>query len=272
MNSIDSINSINSNVPLCHCHKFDQIKSKIEDIYFENTTCGPNAFSRGSGQKIVSFTFYETNENSSLPKSDKTREYFKGIKENLMLLKLFYPNYIMRLYYQASNKTLSKLCSLACTENILDLCPAESLPLFGDTTSVYPLIWRFLPAIDPQVDIFFSRDLDSRISAREAAVVQQFLQSDGKVHIMRDHPAHGAPIMGGMWGAKVKQTRKEFHESFKKIFKNGVAYVNRTYGGWDQIALQRFIWPWAKNSNFNLLMTLIIAKNSPIAIVFQQRG
>ena len=69
----------------------------------------------------------------------------------------------------------------ACSDPYLDICPALSLPLFGNTTSVYPLIWRFLPAIDPQVDTFFSRDLDSRISSREAAAVKQFLQSNGQV-------------------------------------------------------------------------------------------
>ena len=61
---------------------------------------------------------------------------------------------------------LCALCILACEDSSLDLCPANSLPLFGDSRRLYPLIWRFLPAIDPQVDLFFSRDLDSRISAR----------------------------------------------------------------------------------------------------------
>ena len=71
----------------------------------------------------------------------------------------------------------------ACQDPLLDLCPAISLPKFGNATKLYPLIWRFLPAIDPQVDIFFSRDLDSRISQREVAAVSQFLQSDVKVGV-----------------------------------------------------------------------------------------
>ena len=72
----------------------------------------------------------------------------------------------------------------ACQDSLLDLCPAISLPKFGNATKLYPLIWRFLPAIDPQVDIFFSRDLDSRISDREAAAVSEFLKSDVKVRLM----------------------------------------------------------------------------------------
>ena len=42
-------------------------------------------------------------------------------------------------------------------------------------------ILRFLPVIDPQVDIFFSRDLDSRISEREVAAVKEFLNSEEQV-------------------------------------------------------------------------------------------
>ena len=58
-----------------------------------------------------------------------------------------------------------------------------SLPKFGNATKLYPLIWRFLPAIDPQVDLFFSRDLDSRISLREVEAVTEFLNSDVQVAI-----------------------------------------------------------------------------------------
>ncbi len=70
-----------------------------------------------------------------------------------------------------------------------------------------------------QVDTFFSRDLDSRINHREVAAVREFLSSDKSVHVMRDHPAHVAYMMGGMWGAKVNETRKQFLKSFKNMFK-----------------------------------------------------
>ena len=60
---------------------------------------------------------------------------------------------------------------------------------------------------------------------------------------MRDHPAHSAPMMGGMWGARMDTAaaRGSFKEAFKKMLRNGVSYVNRTLGGWDQIALQRLV-------------------------------
>ncbi len=70
-----------------------------------------------------------------------------------------------------------------------------------------------------QVETFLSRDLDSRINPREVAAVEEFLASDkAKVHVMRDHPAHVAFMMGGMWGAKVSKLRKEFLQAYKKMF------------------------------------------------------
>ena len=48
-----------------------------------------------------------------------------------------------------------------------------------------------------------SRDLDSRLSAREEAATQEWLHSGLAVHAMRDHPHHTQPLMGGMWGARL---------------------------------------------------------------------
>jgi hypothetical protein len=128
------------------------------------------------------------------------------------------------------------------------------VPRLGNATRLYPLIWRFLPVLDPQVDAFLSRDLDSRVSAREADAVSEFLASGASVHVMRDHPAHTAVIMGGMWGARLSGetggTRHRFQQAFAKMFKNAVAYVSRLKGGWDQVALQRYVWPWAKRQTF----------------------
>lgn len=85
------------------------------------------------------------------------------------------------------------------------------------------------------MELFLSRDLDSRISPREVAAVSEFLASEQEVHVMRDHPAHTAVIMGGMWGAKVIQTRHRFKKAFTEMFKNGISYISRLKGGWDQV-------------------------------------
>ncbi len=52
----------------------------------------------------------------------------------------------------------------------------------------------------------------------QVAGVREFLSSDKHIHMMRDHPAHVAYMMGGTWGAKVNKERLNFFTSFKKLF------------------------------------------------------
>ena len=64
-------------------------------------------------------------------------------------------------------------------------------------TDLVPTIWRFLPAVDPLVDEFHSRDLDSLVSQREFDAVNEFRNwKNAQFHIMRDHKMHSAPILG----------------------------------------------------------------------------
>jgi len=119
---------------------------------FNLTTCGLRSFLRGNNQKVVSFTFYD-----DFVPNLKERKYFLGIRENLRLIKKLYPGFSMRLYYQTSKHQVTEdLCTLARSEPSLDLCSVTTVPLLGNVSHVYPLIWRFLPAIDPQVDVLLS--------------------------------------------------------------------------------------------------------------------
>lgn len=214
-------------------------------VPYNLTTCGGSAHRRGLKQRVVAFTFFQ----QDTLKAKENRNYFQGILENLELMKALYPGFVMRLYYQVDQTdVLQRLCSVYCNNlHEMDLCPAVDNPRLGNMSRLYPLIWRFLPSIDPQVDLFLSRDLDSRLSEREQAAVNQFLDSASMIHVMRDNPNHGTSMMGGMWGTKLNRTvRAKFKESFRAIFKDGIAYANRSLGGWDQIALRRYVWPWAK--------------------------
>lgn len=68
------------------------------------------------------------------------------------------------------------------------------------------MFWRFYPACEGDtehdVEAWISRDCDSRLNAREAAAVDNWLKGPSLVHVMRDHPYHNTQILGGMWGAK----------------------------------------------------------------------
>ena len=50
-----------------------------------------------------------------------------------------------------------------------------------------------------------------------------------QVHVMRDHPAHTASMMGGMWGAKVEAVRTDLRQSFAAMFKVRRINVTRLY-------------------------------------------
>lgn len=95
------------------------------------------------------------------------------------------------------------------------------------------LFWRFEPASDPAVDVFISRDLDSRLNPREAAAVQDWLSSDFEFHSMRDHYQHTVPILGGMWGCR----RNAW------FGKQLDAWTTRSEKGSDQDFLAQKIWP-----------------------------
>ena len=64
------------------------------------------------------------------------------------------------------------------------------------------MFWRFYPCSDPTVDVMISRDSDSRLSIRDKAAVDEWLNSNKKFHILRDCCQHGWPICGGAWGAR----------------------------------------------------------------------
>lgn len=85
-------------------------------------------------------------------------------------------------------------------------------------------LWRFYPASDPDVDVFISRDTDSRINRRERAAVNQWLESGKSLHVMRDHHYHTFQIMAGMWGFRglIPNIQKQISEFISSY--NGSEY------------------------------------------------
>ena len=62
---------------------------------------------------------------------------------------------------------------------------------------------RFTAIDYPEVGIAFSRDCDSFINRRDIYCITNFIYSDKKFQIIRDHPdSHNVEILGGMWGIK----------------------------------------------------------------------
>ena len=139
-------------------------------------------------KRVISFSLWGEN-----PK------YTVGAVKNARLCAEVYPGWIARFYAGACVpiEILRQLRSLGA-EVVEKREPGDWRAMF----------WRFEAASDSEVEAMISRDCDSRLNAREAAAVFEWMESDAPFHIMRDHPAHCARILGGMWGVKAPLLRE----------------------------------------------------------------
>ena len=134
-------------------------------------------------KKVISFCLWGS-----------TPRYTIGALKNAQLATQIYPDWTCRFY-------VAKCVPMSIIQNLTMMSNTELIVMNepGDWNGMF---WRFHPASDPSVDVMISRDTDSRLTLREKAAVDDWLASDKDFHIMRDHPAHDAPIMGGMWGVR----------------------------------------------------------------------
>lgn len=110
---------------------------------------------------------------------------------------IFGPDWITRIY--VGKDVPNSVCEI-----LLSLPQTECIPLPEEDPDWNGMFWRFWAISDPDVDVVIFRDTDSRPSTRDSAAVKEWMDSGKTIHIMRDHPYHTEPIMGGMWGCRAK--------------------------------------------------------------------
>jgi hypothetical protein len=189
-------------------------------------------------KKVISFSIYGDN-----PK------YTIGLIRNLELIKEIYPEWITYIYF---NDTVP-------ISIINEVKSFDKVEIFDMTHLRIPgMFWRFQPNDDKEVERFVVRDTDSRITNREKVAVDEWVEDNKVLHIMRDHPHHNYTILGGMWGMKRQEDfnmKEEFsrytnsNELFEKMtdmnFLRDIVYpkfvqestIHATYHGHE---------PWAK--------------------------
>ena len=104
------------------------------------------------------------------------------------------------------------------------------------------ILRRLKNACPFKVDKYVSRDLDSRITAREAAAVTEWLDpkySTSPLHAMRDSPRQGVPYLGAAWGSDMTRgdARQAWKRSWSKILEDMRAWSPRGIWGPDQVVL-----------------------------------
>jgi protein O-GlcNAc transferase len=160
--------------------------------------------------------------------------YGIGAVENIKLAEEIYPGWRCRFFVDNSvpQETVEKIKSMNA-----DVCEVES----KRSPFWWGMFWRFVVIDDPNVEVFISRDTDSRLNYREKVAVDEWLVSDKGIHVMHDHPHHvSVPMLGGMWGAK----------------KGSIANMTEKIATWnlyhckgiDQTFLTQRIWPTVKNN------------------------
>ena len=145
-------------------------------------------------KKIISYSLYGINSDLA-----KCRGFYKGIFVNYEFAKKVYPGWIIRVYMPDNEPA----------DLIKKLIEMKEIELFLVDTNVCLRALRYLPNDDPSVDIWISRDLDSIVTFREKAAVDDWIVNypDKELHIMADHQEHRWTISGGMFGKKNSNDR-----------------------------------------------------------------
>ena len=154
-------------------------------------------------KKVMSFSLWGTD-----PK------YTVGAVRNAEQLQKYYPGWIGKFYVDMTVPRGIIYQIEACKNTVI-----VERPKIGDWSAMF---WRFEAAFDEEADVVVFRDTDCRLCEREKTAVDQWIKSDKIFHIMRDHPFHGFPILGGMWGMKknekydMKKLIIDFYENKSK--------------------------------------------------------
>ena len=124
--------------------------------------------------KVFSFCLYGTEPN-----------YYTGLLENIKIIQEFFPDFEIYVY-----KGICDPSWIIEGATVIETGKVGAINMFH----------RFLPI--QFGDIGFIRDTDSRITERDRWCIQEFLKSDKKYHIIRDHYYHISKVMGGLFGWK----------------------------------------------------------------------
>ena len=158
----------------------------------------------------------------------------EGAVANTKIASKLFPEWIVRIYHDKTvpNKTLETIKS----DNV------QLININTDKPFEPKEMWNLFVASDPCLERYLIRSIDTRLTARERAAVDQWIDSGKHFHIMRDHPFHvNHSVPSGMWGG-TKYAVPDMMSLIQKYMKNGTHY------GTVQQFLNKEIWQIAKMS------------------------
>lgn len=160
----------------------------------------------------------------------KNASYSIGALKNIQIAQELFPDWICRIFVDGTVPT-------HYVEKMLEFPNVELAQL--DNDHLYGMFWRFYSMFQNEDDIVISRDSDSRLSVREKKCIDEWLESDKKFSIIRDHHRHyDWPMLGGMWGMKGKLN--------DDVFSSMEKYAQTHSYAVDQVFLKDVVWPIAE--------------------------
>jgi hypothetical protein len=105
--------------------------------------------------------------------------YLLGAIENIKTAAWLFPDFICRFYVDYT-------VPATFLEQIKQYKNVEVIDMTG--SNLPKMTWRFLPADDSNVELFLSRDADSRLSTRERWIIEDGMQHGKQFLLIKDHP------------------------------------------------------------------------------------
>ena len=138
---------------------------------------------KGDAYRVISMSLYGSNT-----------DYIYGAIENALIVRRDWSNWTLWIYHDDAidNTHLRVLRNLGAV-----LWSRPYSPSIGHAG----MFWRFEVTRHSKVTRFFIRDTDARLTPRDKTAVDEWVASKQLFHVVRDHPKHAWPIMGGMWGS-----------------------------------------------------------------------
>ena len=181
------------------------------------------------GKKVISFSLF-----------GKHPAYTLGAVANVRHANRAYPGWVCR-FYVADDVPEGIIVQLKDYG-------AEVINM-GQRVGYEPSFWRFLATVDPENEIILFRDTDSRFTKCELLMVNEWLVSGEKFHVMRYDWYH-RPILAGLWGVRGSiPNLKELLEGHLQ------SAGNANIRGTDELFLKTNLYPRMKGKVFVHEMT-----------------
>lgn len=156
--------------------------------------------------------------------------YYPGMLDNIRLVRKHFPGWKVYVYI-APDVDADFVAKLKSHSHVV-------LRETGATGAIN-MIHRFYAIDEPDVDVMFVRDADSRIHWKDRWAIREFMDRPHFVaHTIRDNVVHVAYMMGGLWGIR-KSAGVNIHEEYAKFCADEKNY----FVGRDQSFLAHCIYP-----------------------------